>query len=70
MLDIKKIKISIGVGESAFTMKRGSFHYQQTLSEKFDLHLQEQDSSGNILTYADAEGGHRTVFHVHSIPGN
>jgi alpha-glucosidase len=65
MLDITKIKVFAGRGESAFTMKRGSFSCQNTITEKEELFLvnQEQTEQHLVLTYADPSRQHQARFY-------
>jgi alpha-glucosidase len=66
MIEIQKVKVFIGAGVNAFTMKRGSFHYASSLVMKQELHLSQQKDieDGKLLIYQDEKGEQRTVFHV------
>ena len=66
MLDKEKIKVFTGIGESAFTMKRGSFRYLQSIKQKQQLHCtsRQETPEGILLTYEDDQGSSCTVFRL------
>ena len=52
------MEVSIGSGENQFSMSRGSFKYNQKISGKRKLTLQNQEKTeeGYLLTYVDPKG--------------
>ena len=71
MINVEKVKIFIGKGESAYTMKRGSFNYQQSIQRKEELHLtdKKETEDGVLFTYVDERGEQKTVVHVDNREG-
>jgi len=44
---LKQIRISAGIGENRFTMKRGSFNYRQKISRRVNFRLKEIRENGS-----------------------
>ena len=66
MIELEKLQVFIGIGESAFTMKRGSFQYKETIHKKEQLHLlkMEEAEDGVLLQYGEEQGKPCAVFHA------